>query len=529
MRPMHRRDRLFRCRRGDDHFQPTLDSAQIPNFIAVHDSGIDHLFSIERIQWNAKSDQIRLGKEIDLLEDEHVHQSSDSEAQSNRRTARLLADDHAVVGDAFGGSDGDDRLIGTGLGETIDAQGGDDTLYGGGGNDTLFGGAGSDGYVYLPGDGDDVIIDLAGAAGFDELLLTGGIGVADLAVFRVDGRDLLLSLPGGSVLVSGFFAGDSAGIERVVFDHDAPLSRSALDMLAVDLVEAPGETVALLMGGHHNHAAGASVLGPGGWHDAAGAPIALLTRFPRGGWAMIRPGDRHVSRSTRRAGDRCGHVFRACRRGRCGGASRHQRAKTLRARSMAARSGQSFASSTARRCCWTTTRRSASSELWRRARPTCRPVRRHGRRKTRRSWHCEQLVQGKSVSLATSGRAQDRYGRKLAHLFIDKDGERLWVQGEMLSSGNARAYGLPGSYACMRELMTHERAAREAGSGIWGNAAYGVRSGARGWRSIATAELVRDRCWKGCEGDRNQGADIRELRCGLEARFHRRHCAEGAA
>lgn len=243
-----------------------------PNFIAVHDSGIDHLFSIERIQWNAKSDQIRLGKEIDLLEDEHVHQSSDSEAQSNRRTARLLADDHAVVGDAFGGSDGDDRLIGTALGETIDAQGGDDTLYGGGGNDSLFGGAGSDGYVYLPGDGDDVIIDLTGDAGFDELLLTGGIGVADLAVFRVDGRDLLLSLPGGSVLVSGFFTGDSAGIERVVFDHDAPLSRSALEMLAVDLVEAPGETVALLMGGHHDHAAGASVGGPGGWHDAAALP-----------------------------------------------------------------------------------------------------------------------------------------------------------------------------------------------------------------------------------------------------------------
>lgn len=97
------------------------------------------------------------------------------------------------------------------------------------------------------------------------------------------------------------------------------------------------------------------------------------------------------------------------------------------------------------------------------------------------------MVQGKSVSLATSGRAQDRYGRTLAHLFIDKDGERLWVQGEMLSSGNARAYGLPGSYACMRELKAHERAAREAGSGIWGNAAYGVRS------ARAVGDLLRRR------------------------------------
>ena len=35
------------------------------------------------------------------------------------------------------------------------------------------------------------------------------------------------------------------------------------------------------------------------------------------------------------------------------------------------------------------------------------------------------LVLGRSVSLATSGREADRYGRKLAHLFIDRDGERV--------------------------------------------------------------------------------------------------------
>ncbi len=243
-----------------------------PNFMAVHNSGVDHLFSIERIQWNAKSDHIRLGKEIDLLEDDHVQRSSDGGALPDRRTATLLAHDRAVIGDAFGGSDGDDRLIGTALGEVIDAKGGDDTLYGGGGNDTLVGGAGSDGYVYLLGDGDDVVVDLASDPGFDELLITGGIGADDLAVFRVDGRDLLLSLPGGSVLVSGFFAGDGAGIERVVFDHDPPLSRNALEMLAVDLSEAPSEVMALLVGGHHEHAAGASADGSDGWHSMAAFP-----------------------------------------------------------------------------------------------------------------------------------------------------------------------------------------------------------------------------------------------------------------
>jgi micrococcal nuclease len=97
------------------------------------------------------------------------------------------------------------------------------------------------------------------------------------------------------------------------------------------------------------------------------------------------------------------------------------------------------------------------------------------------------LVLGRSVSLATAGRAEDRYGRKLAHVFIERHGERVWVQGELLSGGHARAYGLPGSYACMRELLAHERVARESGSGLWANAAYMVRS------ARATRDLLRRR------------------------------------
>lgn len=81
------------------------------------------------------------------------------------------------------------------------------------------------------------------------------------------------------------------------------------------------------------------------------------------------------------------------------------------------------------------------------------------------------LVLGRSVSLAWSGREADRYGRKLVHLFIERGGERVWVQGELLTGGHARAYGLPGSYACMRELLAYERVARDAGTGLWANAA----------------------------------------------------------
>jgi endonuclease YncB( thermonuclease family) len=97
------------------------------------------------------------------------------------------------------------------------------------------------------------------------------------------------------------------------------------------------------------------------------------------------------------------------------------------------------------------------------------------------------LVHGRSVSIAASGRARDRYGRQLAHLFVEDGGERIWVQGEMLAAGHARAYGLPGSYACMHELMAHERVARDEAAGLWANAAYAVRS------ARATRNLLRRR------------------------------------
>lgn len=98
-----------------------------------------------------------------------------------------------------------------------------------------------------------------------------------------------------------------------------------------------------------------------------------------------------------------------------------------------------------------------------------------------------QLVAGKTVFLATSGRTQDRYGHRLAHVFVDNDGERIWVQGEMLLRGQARAYGLPGSFDCMHELLAHEKAARDAGVGLWRNGAYSPRPA---WR---TRELLRRR------------------------------------
>jgi micrococcal nuclease len=96
-----------------------------------------------------------------------------------------------------------------------------------------------------------------------------------------------------------------------------------------------------------------------------------------------------------------------------------------------------------------------------------------------------RLVLGRSVELAFAGRRTDRYGRLLAHVFVQSHPDRIWVQGHMLRTGHARAYSVPNSAACMDELIAHERFAREARKGLWDHAAYQIRSAER------TRELLR--------------------------------------
>ncbi|MFN0217710.1 MAG: thermonuclease family protein [Hyphomicrobium sp.] len=83
-----------------------------------------------------------------------------------------------------------------------------------------------------------------------------------------------------------------------------------------------------------------------------------------------------------------------------------------------------------------------------------------------------ELTLGRRVRLAFGGRRTDRYGRRLAHVFLAEGGRTAWVQGALLEAGLARAYGLPESFDCTRELDAHEREARLARRGLWANATY---------------------------------------------------------
>lgn len=82
------------------------------------------------------------------------------------------------------------------------------------------------------------------------------------------------------------------------------------------------------------------------------------------------------------------------------------------------------------------------------------------------------LVLAKRVKLAYAGRRSDRYGRELAQVFTIERGREEWVQGALLRSGYARAYGLPESFGCARELMANEAEARRAQLGLWRNGVY---------------------------------------------------------
>lgn len=116
----------------------------------------------------------------------------------------------------------------------------------------------------------------------------------------------------------------------------------------------------------------------------------------------------------------------------------------------------------------------------------------------------KRLALGKSVELGFAGSKYDRYGRLLAQVFIRGGDERLWLQGAMLRTGYARAYALPGSTACLGDLVAAEGQALDARAALWGHAAYQVRSAGR------HQELLRFRStYQIVEGQVLSVADVR--------------------
>ncbi|HTP92878.1 MAG TPA: thermonuclease family protein [Xanthobacteraceae bacterium] len=84
------------------------------------------------------------------------------------------------------------------------------------------------------------------------------------------------------------------------------------------------------------------------------------------------------------------------------------------------------------------------------------------------------LAGGDMVMLRQAQAPSDRYQRLLAYAYAVRDGEELFTQGEMISSGLARVGDHVGSRTCAAELLRREAMARSAKLGLWADSYYDV-------------------------------------------------------
>ena len=83
------------------------------------------------------------------------------------------------------------------------------------------------------------------------------------------------------------------------------------------------------------------------------------------------------------------------------------------------------------------------------------------------------LAGGDQVTLRGAEIASDRYGRMVAYTYTMRDGDEIFVQGELIADGFARV-GDRVTHACAGELLSREKAARKARLGLWADPYYDV-------------------------------------------------------
>ena len=84
------------------------------------------------------------------------------------------------------------------------------------------------------------------------------------------------------------------------------------------------------------------------------------------------------------------------------------------------------------------------------------------------------LAGGDQVLLRQAEFPSDRYGRIVAYVYTLRDGDELFVQGELVAAGFAQVGDRIGSRTCATELLGRERAARTAKLGLWADPDYNV-------------------------------------------------------
>lgn len=136
------------------------------------DAGHQILFKGEGLTYDADMSSLTGGKVDEIVfQNDHKQQFADLDGHFNnaRQLANLLLKPEDGVkpmlekalqhNDTIVGSNVINLLYGFDGNDTIGGGKGDDTIYGNAGSDTLTGGAGSDRFVFVSGDGKDVITD----------------------------------------------------------------------------------------------------------------------------------------------------------------------------------------------------------------------------------------------------------------------------------------------------------------------------------------------------------------------------------
>ena len=120
------------------------------------------------------------------------------------------------------------------------------------------------------------------------------------------------------------------------------------------------------------------------------------------------------------------------------------------------------------------------------------------------------LVLGHQVRLAYGGRQEDRYGRRLAHLYTLDGG---WLQGLLLEQGLARVYSFADNRALISEMLGAEGRARDNRRGIWQHRFYAVLDHQAAAQHIGEYSLVEGLVMSNAvvrgRGYLNFGADYR--------------------
>ncbi len=84
----------------------------------------------------------------------------------------------------------------------------------------------------------------------------------------------------------------------------------------------------------------------------------------------------------------------------------------------------------------------------------------------------DALAGGDTDVLRRAQIASDRYGRMVAYAYTQRDGDELFVQGDMIAAGYARVGDQVGSHDCAAALLARESVARKARLGLWADPYY---------------------------------------------------------